>query len=246
MPHIAFMDTTVKSGGDFAKQFLAPSWDMLQHYRSGGTEEEYTVAFLKKLTDNKDVIVRMFSGFINRFAILDLILGCYCRDGKFCHRHLLYRFLLEHVPNVEPGGELLSTSFEMVEGYNPVILSFINFNDEAEKACQQLIGNEYTLRVDTSLSDSEKIVAGLLEAKEAIGRRCGPILDKEGLFANHDDPDIQIITVKTVDDIYTNFFKRWPLPAPEKQERRFTEWMDELYHSCLPKEGKGLSERSSD
>lgn len=232
------MDTTVKSGGDFAKQFLAPSWDMLQHYRSGGTEEEYTVAFLKKLTDNKDVIVRMFSGFINRFAILDLILGCYCRDGKFCHRHLLYRFLLEHVPNIEPGGELLSTSFETIEGYNPVILSFVNFNDAAKEACKQLIGNEYTLSKSTAATLSERRSEALIEAMTAIGKRCGPILDKEGVVAGIDDPNVKIITVNTVDDIYDNFFKRWPVPAPEKPESRFTEWMDDLYRSCLPTEGK--------
>lgn len=232
------MDTTVKSGGEFVKQYLAPTWGMLERYRSGGTDEEYTVEYLKRLTDNKEIIVRMFSGFIHKFAIREIIIGCYCRSGKFCHRHLLQRFLLENVPFVEPGGELQSSSFEMVEGYNPVILSFINFNDEAEKACQQLIGNEYTLRVDTSLNHSERVAASLIEAKKAINGRSGPILDKDGLLVEHSDPDVQIIAVKTVDDIYMNFFKRWPVPAPDKPESRFTEWMDDLYRSCLPTEGK--------
>lgn len=232
------MDTTVKSGGDFVKQYLAPTWGMLERYRSGGTDEEYTVEYLKRLTDNKEIIVKMFSGFIHKFAIRDIILGCYCRSGKFCHRHLLQRFLLENVPFVEPGGELQSSSFEMIEGYNPVILSFINFNDQAAEACQQLIGNEYTLSKSTAATLSERRSKALVEALTAIGKRCGPILDKEGVVAGMDDPNIKIITVKTVDDIYDNFFKRWPVPAPEKPESRFTEWMDDLYRSYLPIEGK--------
>lgn len=231
------MDITVKSGSEFTKYFLAPTWDMLSRYRSGGGEVEYTLEYLERLERNKKTIVEFYTGLINRYAIRDVILGCYCHSGKFCHRHLLSRFLLANVPNLEPGGELTNQSFEMIEGYNPVVLSFANFNDEAEKACQQLVGCEYTLSNNVALSLSERRSAALTEAKKAIANRCGPILDKEGLVAGMDDPDVKIIQVNTVDDIYDNFYKRWPVPAPEKPESRFTEWMDDLYQQCLPKEG---------
>lgn len=232
------MDITVKSGSDFTKYYLAPTWDMLSRYREGeGGEVEYTLEYLKRLESNKETIVKFMSTMIHRYAVRDIILGCYCRSGKFCHRHLLSRFLLENVPNVEPGGELNNTSFEMVEGFNPVILSFTNFNDEAEKACQQLIGCEYTLSKSTAATLSGRRSEALIEAMTAISERSGPILDKEGVVAGMDDPNVKIITVKTVDDIYQNFFKRWPVPAPEKPESRFTEWMDELYQQCLPNKG---------
>lgn len=238
------MDITVKSGSEFAKYFMAPTWDMLSRYRSGGGDVEYALEYLKKLESNKDTIINMFTTLINRFAMRDIILGCYCPSGKFCHRHLMSRFLLANLPNVEPGGELTSTSFEMIEGFNPVILSFVDFNDVVEEACQQLIGSEYTLSNKETLTDCERRAESLIEAKAAISRHCGPILDKSGVFAGRDDPDIRIITVKTVDDIYNNFFRLWPVPAPEKPDSRFTEWMDDIYQQCLPEKREGISERS--
>lgn len=228
------MDTTVKSGGDFAKQFLAPSWDMLSRYRSGGGEIEYTLAFLKKLDDNKETIVNMFTGFIDKFAIRDIILGCYCAGGKFCHRHLLSRFLLENIPFLEPGGELNNGSFEMVEGFNPVILTFDEFAENLEEACKQLLGNEYTIVPNTALPDGERATDALTQAMKAVARGDGPILDKTGVVRGVNDPSVEIITVTTEEEVRKHFFKRWPMPAPDKPERRFTEWMDELYRQCLP------------
>jgi len=235
VPKVVFLDTTVKSGGDFAKRFLAPSWDMLSKYRSGGGEIEYTLAYLKKLHDNKETIVNMFTGFINKYGLRELILGCYCRSDKFCHRHLLSRFLLENIPNIEKGGELTSQSFEMVEGFNPVILSYGEFAEIPDDEIAQLIGCEYTLVPDETLSDEERVKKAISDAYKAIARCDGPILDKTGLLLKCDTLDIPVVEVTMPEEVRSQFFKLWPLPSPEKPDQRFTEWMGTLYQECLPK-----------
>jgi hypothetical protein len=90
---IRFMDTTVKSG----YSLFAPTWDMvLAHKRGpdvegGMTDEQYSKLY-------RDMLVRSWQTrrqeWMNFLQDDDMYaLACYCQEGKFCHRHLLIKFL---------------------------------------------------------------------------------------------------------------------------------------------------------
>lgn len=92
--NIEVIDTTVKSG----LAWLAPTWDMvrlIQRARAGEIDskvaeaqytEQYTELMRKSYRDNREA----WLGLLQREQIA---LGCYCKPGEFCHRHLLMKFL---------------------------------------------------------------------------------------------------------------------------------------------------------
>lgn len=104
-PKMGFIDTTVKSGGEFAKAYLAPTWDMVK-MAHGGELDRYCDLYMKMLLANRETIVTAIEGWVRKAGITDLVLGCYDAGEKFCHRHLLKRFLLEHGTAFERGGEV--------------------------------------------------------------------------------------------------------------------------------------------
>lgn len=82
--NLKFVDITIKSG----MVYLAPTWGLLSDYKSGKiTDKEYTDIYLELMRDryknNKD----LFYGILN--SDTPIVLGCYCKAGDFCHRHLL-------------------------------------------------------------------------------------------------------------------------------------------------------------
>lgn len=85
---IKFMDTTVKSG----YSIFAPTWDLVLGHKAGTIDDDtYSRHY-------RDMLVRSWTD--NRQKWLDFLndddtyaLACYCPAGKFCHRHLLVRFL---------------------------------------------------------------------------------------------------------------------------------------------------------
>lgn len=78
------VDTTVKSG----MPLLAPTWDIVMGHKKGRiTDEEYTEAYLKMLRDRWDSGLKKL--FQDMLKDNEVTLLCYCRAGKFCHRHIL-------------------------------------------------------------------------------------------------------------------------------------------------------------
>lgn len=77
-----FLDITVKSGD----KLFAPTWDLLQKYRTDFDEDFYTKEFLhlmrKSFYYNKDHWKKVLDVEV-------LTIACYCKHGKFCHRKLL-------------------------------------------------------------------------------------------------------------------------------------------------------------
>lgn len=76
-------DTTVRSG----HRFVAPTWDMVLGHKSGAiTDQEYTFEYIlmmeKSVRDHRE----LWMDLIHRE---NLVLACYCKSGRFCHRHLL-------------------------------------------------------------------------------------------------------------------------------------------------------------
>ena len=73
---------------------LAPSSQLLQNYKNGITnEEEYTRRYLSSLETLKK------RGYLDKFVnyltnhTQDVVLLCYEKPDKFCHRHILANYL---------------------------------------------------------------------------------------------------------------------------------------------------------
>lgn len=96
---ILWFDTTVKSGPCIQ---VKPTWAMvLGHKRGVLSDEEYTAQYYQILEHS----FLSDPGFWKELMCQDVIaLGCYCKKGVFCHRHLLVKFLQRHT-TVELLGE---------------------------------------------------------------------------------------------------------------------------------------------
>lgn len=86
--NIELFDITVKSG---YKPF-APYDDVLWAYKRGEvSDEEYTRLYLEKLRKRFIEAPEDFEAFLGRPG--PLAIACYCKAGKFCHRHLFIEFI---------------------------------------------------------------------------------------------------------------------------------------------------------
>lgn len=94
---VFYMDTSIKSGD----WMLAPTWDLLMLYKKELiTDAEYTDAYNALLEAR---LIEYPEYFKDLFNIDVIALGCYCRPGKFCHRHLLVAFLDKHTETIYRG-----------------------------------------------------------------------------------------------------------------------------------------------
>lgn len=89
---VTFIDTTVKSG----HKELAPTWEMV--YLSKNSTDENREANHRVYTDlYKAIVVRSYKtnpDFWHSLLANDkLAIGCYCKEGVFCHRHILKDFI---------------------------------------------------------------------------------------------------------------------------------------------------------
>lgn len=91
---IELIDTTVKSSSpDYYRLFAPPNFKLVMDYKTGKiTEEEYTEKYLEKLIKSSQIFEEEWLEFLKKEKVA---LGCYCKSGKFCHRHLLVKFILE-------------------------------------------------------------------------------------------------------------------------------------------------------
>lgn len=86
---VPLIDTSVKTG--FVQ--LAPRWDMVMGHKKGHLSDDgYTVQY-QALLDYWWFRDPLF--FDELLARPTFALGCYCKAGAFCHRHLLTKFLLQ-------------------------------------------------------------------------------------------------------------------------------------------------------
>ena len=88
--NIPLLDITYKSG----ISAFAPSGKILGDYKKGLlTDAEYTKLYIQKmrnsLMDSSEVWESLF---LNK----TLALACYCKDGIFCHRHILSGLLVKY------------------------------------------------------------------------------------------------------------------------------------------------------
>lgn len=96
---IPYLDTSIKSG----EWRLAPTWTLLKGYQNDTvTEEQYTTVYNALLKERYEKEPKYFQAILDKKMVA---FGCYCRPGKFCHRHLLVKFF-EGITDVEKCGEI--------------------------------------------------------------------------------------------------------------------------------------------
>ncbi|MNO12922.1 hypothetical protein D3C76_25400 [compost metagenome] len=87
---IELFDITVKSGF----KLFAPQDDVLWAYKRGEvTDDQYTVLYLERLGAHFRSHPEAFQEFLEREG--KIAVACYCRAGKFCHRHLFVDYILQ-------------------------------------------------------------------------------------------------------------------------------------------------------
>lgn len=187
---VMFLDVTRKSGGPFAQHYLAPSWDLLHSYkRKELTTEEYAIAYLDQLTSHGATLVSALKEILAKFTPTDVILGCYCGSGEFCHRHLLKRWLIDQL-QLEAGWELQSAN--LYQGDEPVssIISVAAPKEVREDLLKYLcveFGSHIIVGVDADQATGDSVqdmqlendlsVQLLKKAQTQLVRRQGPLID---------------------------------------------------------------------
>lgn len=88
---IELFDITVKSGRE---KLFAPDDQVLWAYKRGEvTDEQYTELYFQRLKKNIAANPDVFESFLQLEG--PIAAACYCRAGKFCHRHLFVEFMAE-------------------------------------------------------------------------------------------------------------------------------------------------------
>lgn len=93
------LDTTVKSG----EALLAPTWNMVLGHKAGTiSDSEYEALYIAMLEERIIAFPDFFDWLTAR---TEIALGCYCKAGAFCHRHLIVKFL-KQITEVDYRGEI--------------------------------------------------------------------------------------------------------------------------------------------
>ena len=85
---------TPNNAADISLKFLAPDSSLLYDYKNGSIgEEEYARRYLSSLEElHNNGTLDIFVHYLINHS-MDVVLLCYERPDKFCHRHLLADYL---------------------------------------------------------------------------------------------------------------------------------------------------------
>lgn len=116
-----FLNTTVKSSSGLLECAFAPTWDMVKLVKNvdknvHNAYEVYSKLYLdniKMTVSNAQIkeILNLLSADKTHYEYI--VVACYDGSNKFCHRHLLSRFLVEHF-NFTLGYEINNQSIEVI------------------------------------------------------------------------------------------------------------------------------------
>lgn len=85
--NIELIDTTVKSG----IQAFAPTWEMVMGHKAKTiSDEDYTQQYRDLMLRSYMTNQTVWMGLLEKEKIA---IACYCNPDKFCHRHLLVKYL---------------------------------------------------------------------------------------------------------------------------------------------------------
>ena len=89
------IDVTVKSSKKLGRYF-APTWAMVMGYKSGTLSDTlYTTQYREKLGK---LYWPPILEELEKFDHITFL--CYCKDGSFCHTHLLIDYLVENFHSI--------------------------------------------------------------------------------------------------------------------------------------------------
>jgi len=85
-----YLNATIKSG---VKSF-APTWSMVKDYKEGKLgAKAYTKKYRAKMLASQKKRPELWDKLANYTKI---VIGCYCKEGAFCHRRLLAIMIFEY------------------------------------------------------------------------------------------------------------------------------------------------------
>lgn len=92
------LDITVKSGD----KTFAPTWDMVYYLKEDRLSwEQYEEMYHYRMKDSYKASKEKWKEIL---AMDEVVLVCYCKDDKYCHRRLLREYLVKC--GAEDGGEI--------------------------------------------------------------------------------------------------------------------------------------------
>ena len=95
-PTTVYLDAT-RAGVQLHKQdIFAPTWALVMGYQRGRvTAESYTKQYHQQMRRSYRAHRQQWVETITASAGKRLVIGCFCRAGAFCHRHLLAGYLAQ-------------------------------------------------------------------------------------------------------------------------------------------------------
>lgn len=94
---ILFIDVTLKSGDAPYKELFAPTWDLLNEFKTNGDWQKYVLGYYKLIAGRDCVSTKKFLGYVTfgKTNYKSIVLGCYCGDVHRCHRSLAAKMLVD-------------------------------------------------------------------------------------------------------------------------------------------------------
>jgi uncharacterized protein YeaO (DUF488 family) len=141
--NVVFIDTTVSSGTEMVRENIAPTWEMVRSFKAGKlSEREYTDLYRDRLSHMTDVCRHRFERLaLGENGITDIILGCYCAPGTFCHRLLLQTWLIDTFDFVR-GWEVSREMVNTVEKPNGSVISITDSGMRTVDELRQILSKE--------------------------------------------------------------------------------------------------------
>lgn len=85
------VDTTVRAN----IPYISPDWDHVLGYKNGSlSQQDYEKWYLERLSEQKDFVKQ----YVKNLQQQNIVFLCYCKDGDFCHTHILIDFLVNNWP----------------------------------------------------------------------------------------------------------------------------------------------------
>lgn len=138
--NVIFLDTTAKSGSSEVEKAMAPTWDLVSAYKAKTIDDkQYTKEYLIHLNNMSDHLKQWLHDLSKDARFTDVLVSCYDGAGKFCHRHILQRWLVK-VFGFKEGWEVTTKDVTRVVNPNGSILSL----SKSDHITPEVVANEFS------------------------------------------------------------------------------------------------------
>ena len=228
---VLFLDITLKSKNLYLARYAAPDWPLLSRYKDTLDEYEYTAGYFERIYPNINAVAGSIYKRAVSLGITDIVLGCYCKPGAFCHRHLFKRMLLNSQVGFVAGGEVHKHTIYRGDEPKRCIISLTGTPSDIVAVTAKL---QYELGNHT-MATVEDVVS---EAKKAFSRNCMPFIDTSGNVTQSPvcdgDDTLWVCVDCSKEDAYALIKSHLWIPACQignvfEQDDEFEAKMDTLY-----------------